>query len=126
MHAQPKPRPQRPPLLPDPADQLSHAWHALTQALARSLPVLLATLVLGERALSAAWPGATLTTEPATAYDGDSSAALAATELRPAAQPWRLIASDSGPDPLRLVLGQLAQLEPDEHAVVQLLARPAT
>ena len=39
---------------------------------------------------------------------------------------WFPLGGDQGPDPLRLVLGQLAGLAGDEQALVQVIARPAT
>ena len=39
---------------------------------------------------------------------------------------WFPLGGGSGPDPLRLVLGQLADLAPGEQALVQMVVRPAT
>jgi hypothetical protein len=39
---------------------------------------------------------------------------------------WFPLGGDRGPDPLRLVLGQLADLGPGEQALVQIVVRPAT
>jgi hypothetical protein len=80
---------------------------------------------LVERALLAAWPGASLQTadvEPPATSEG----ALACCELRLCGPQWRPLGGGEGTDPLRLVLGQLAGLEHDEWALVQVLARPAT
>jgi hypothetical protein len=80
---------------------------------------------LVERALIAAWPGSSLQTadlEPPATSEG----ALACCELRLSGAQWRLLGGGEGTDPLRLVLGQLAWLEQEERALVQVLARPAT
>ncbi|MDE3070984.1 MAG: type VI secretion protein, partial [Acidobacteriota bacterium] len=39
---------------------------------------------------------------------------------------WFPLGGDRGPDPLRLVLGQLADLAAEEQALVQIVVRPAT
>jgi len=39
---------------------------------------------------------------------------------------WFPLGGGKGPDPLRLVLGQLADLAANEHALVQIVVRPAT
>lgn len=101
-----------------------------------------------ERALAAAWPGITTTTLPAEA-DLDATTesreagsgknehsvvlpgagedeTLAAGELVLSGSEWFPLGGRDGPDPLRLVLGQLAGLAPRERALVQVVARPAT
>lgn len=78
-----------------------------------------------ERAVSAAWPGATLTIEqppPQMPF----TRACASTELALAGPEWFGLGGRDGADPLALVFGQLAGLDAGEHAVVQLVARPAT
>jgi Type IV secretion-system coupling protein DNA-binding domain/TraM recognition site of TraD and TraG len=80
---------------------------------------------LVERALLSAWPGASIHEDDATpTSDGDGT--LVCCELHLSEPHWRLLGRSEGTDPLRLVLGQLAGLEQDERALVQLLARPAT
>src|SRR5712671_2248531 len=49
-----------------------------------------------------------------------------ATELVLSGADWFPLGGQDGPDPLRLVLGQLADLADDEQALVQVVARPAT
>ena len=80
---------------------------------------------LVERALAAAWPGLTVserTADPAP----DREHVLAATELVLSGSEWFPLGGERGGDPLRLVLGQLAGLEHDETALVQVVCRPAT
>jgi hypothetical protein len=82
---------------------------------------------LVERALASAWPGVTLATTSAWAEDADGAYhAFAAVELVLSGPEWFPLGGRDGPDPLRLVLGQLAELAPDEEAFVQIVARPAT
>jgi hypothetical protein len=80
---------------------------------------------LVERALLAAWPGASVQTDE-TPPPATDQGALAGCELRLSRPQWRLLGGNEGTDPLRLVLGQLAGLEQGERALVQVLARPAT
>src|SRR5260221_14728623 len=49
-----------------------------------------------------------------------------ATELVLSGADWFPLGGQDAPDPLRLVLGQLADLAGDEQALVQVVARPAT
>lgn len=49
-----------------------------------------------------------------------------ASELVLSGPDWFPLGGQEGPDPLRLVLGQLAGLGDDEQALVQVVARPAT
>src|SRR5437868_15536656 len=82
---------------------------------------------LVERALLSAWPGASLRVDEeddAAATIGEAT--FAGCELRLSGPQWRLLGGSEGTDPLRLVLGQLAGLEHEERALVQVLARPAT
>lgn len=78
-----------------------------------------------ERAVSAAWPGATLTIEEPPP-EMPFTRARASTELALAGPEWFGLGGRDGADPLALVFGQLAGLGAGEHAVVQLVARPAT
>jgi hypothetical protein len=80
---------------------------------------------LVERALLSAWPGASLQDEKNTPTPGGDGT-LACCELRLSGPQWRLLGGSEGTDPLRLVLGQLAGLEREERALVQVLVRPAT
>jgi uncharacterized protein DUF87/type IV secretory system conjugative DNA transfer VirD4/TraG family protein len=78
-----------------------------------------------ERAVSATWPGSTLTVEqPPPAMP--SARAWAFAELALADPEWLSLSAGGGADPLALVLGQLAGLRAGEHALVQLVARPAS
>src|SRR5436190_4229606 len=82
---------------------------------------------LVERALLSAWPGASLQADEeddAAATIGEAT--FACCELRLSGPQWRLLGGSEGTDPLRLVLGQLAGLEQEERALVQVLARAAT
>jgi hypothetical protein len=84
---------------------------------------------LVERAVTAAWPGATLTVEQPPAelpFSCSRTHAHSATELALAGPEWFCLGGRDGADPLALVFGQLAGLGADEHAIVQLVARPAT
>jgi hypothetical protein len=80
---------------------------------------------LVERALLSAWPGASLREDDAAPITSGERT-LVCCELRLSRPHWRLLGGSEGTDPLRLVLGQLAGLEHDEQALVQVLARPAT
>ena len=81
---------------------------------------------MAERAIEAAWPGAhTRTTSPAAAplpagcLATGGTLRLARTEILP-------LKTDHDADPLRALAAAGAGLGPAEHAVVQVLARPAT
>jgi len=80
---------------------------------------------MAERAVQAAWPGASTTTRPATApLPATGAAACGALRLaRPEPLPLK---TGHDADPLRALLGAGAGLADGEHAVVQILARPAT
>src|SRR6266536_2582470 len=80
---------------------------------------------LVERALLSAWPGASLHEHDAPPTTSGEQTFVCC-ELRLSGPPWRLLGGSEGTDPLRLVLGQLAGLEREERALVQVLARPAT
>ncbi|MGW5643658.1 helicase HerA domain-containing protein [Saccharopolyspora sp. NPDC003762] len=85
---------------------------------------------LVERAVEAAWPGAHTRTHPAepplpTAETGQRSVVVGG-ELRlarPDALPMR---TDFDADPIRALIGAPVGLNRDEHACVQILARPVT
>ncbi|MGH9541027.1 MAG: helicase HerA domain-containing protein, partial [Terriglobales bacterium] len=57
--------------------------------------------------------------------DGNALATVSS-ELVLSGREWFPIGGGVGPDPLRLVLGQLADLAPGERALVQMVVRPAT
>ncbi|HEY4451803.1 MAG TPA: type IV secretion system DNA-binding domain-containing protein [Solirubrobacteraceae bacterium] len=79
-----------------------------------------------ERAISSAWPGASTTTEhPAPDLELDGRA-VAACELTLSGPDWFSLHTDIKPDPLNLILGQLAGLQHGQRALVQVLARPAS
>src|SRR5919204_4934606 len=80
---------------------------------------------LVERALLSAWPGASLR-DDADDPPASDEATLVCCELCFSGPQWRQLGGSDGTDPLRLVLGQLAGLDYDERALVQVLARPAT
>ena len=80
-----------------------------------------------ERAVCAAWPGASATiTEQAAPEPPQSRTVRASSELTLSGPGWYPLASDLRPDPLPLILGQLAGLTGAEGALVQVIARPAT
>jgi TraM recognition site of TraD and TraG len=78
-----------------------------------------------ERAVYSAWPGASTSTEPA-ALDLGTGPARATSELVLSGPGWFPIDAKLKPDPLPLILGQLAGLRDGQRGVVQVLARPAT
>jgi hypothetical protein len=87
---------------------------------------------LVERALTAAWPGATIAnTDTENKTDGELETDHAdrvqlATELVLSGSECFPLGRGDGPDPLGLVLAQLAGLGAREDALVQVLAQPAT
>lgn len=76
------------------------------------------------RAVASAWPGAQCQVRKAS---GPllSGPLVSCGELRLAAPPWLSLGTDHDVDPLRAVLGALYVDAVGEHAVVQVLARPA-
>jgi Type IV secretion-system coupling protein DNA-binding domain/TraM recognition site of TraD and TraG len=78
-----------------------------------------------ERTVSSAWPGASTTTEPASAHD-PTDGTLVACELTLSGPDWFSLNATMKPDPLALILGQLSGLHDEQSALVQVLARPAT
>jgi hypothetical protein len=77
-----------------------------------------------ERAISAAWPGATISEledDPAQRFMNPATV-----ELTLSGPDWFPLGGRDGTDPLVLVLGQLAGLEDGERALVQILAQPLT
>lgn len=79
-----------------------------------------------ERAVASAWPGAsTATTEPAD-FEAGRGPARATSELVLSGPSRFPLNSTMKPDPLPLILGQLAGLHDGQRAIVQVLARPAT
>jgi hypothetical protein len=81
---------------------------------------------LVERALTAAYPGASITTDDTDTEALPRACAREATELVLSGPESFPLGAGDGPDPLALVLGQLAGLDTGEQALVQILARPAT
>jgi hypothetical protein len=81
-----------------------------------------------ERAISAAWPGANVTTQPVdTAKRTTAPGTVQVTsELALSGPGWFSLDTLMKPDPLPLILGQLSGLTGPEHALVQVIARPAT
>jgi TraM recognition site of TraD and TraG/Helicase HerA, central domain len=82
---------------------------------------------LVERAISAAWPGAS--TEPADPAEHESSgwgAARVTCELSFSGPGWFSLDSSMDPDPLPMILGQLSGLTGSENALIQVIARPAS
>ncbi|MCW3019685.1 MAG: type secretory pathway VirD4 protein-like protein [Solirubrobacterales bacterium] len=57
---------------------------------------------------------------------GERDTVTLASELVLSGREWFPLGGDTGPDPLRLVLGQLTDLAPNEQALVQIVVRPAT
>ncbi|MGD1056218.1 MAG: DUF87 domain-containing protein [Solirubrobacteraceae bacterium] len=84
--------------------------------------VIPASLIV--RAITAAWPGASTTIEPAD--EPNPSKTTVASELVIAGRDWFALDSSMDPDPLRVILGQLSGMEGGQRALVQILARPAT
>lgn len=82
-----------------------------------------------ERAVSAAWPGASVTSEPAGSPAEQSATpgtVQVTSELALSGPGWFSLDTSLRPDPLSLILGQLSGLMGSEHALVQVIARPAT
>src|SRR6266540_602906 len=88
--------------------------------LPRAIPVALV-----ERAVEAAWPGARCgrTAEP---EPFEQAPGLAVTELSLSGPDCFPLGLPEGGGPLRLLLGQLAGLDPGERALVQIVAAPVT
>ncbi|MET7949062.1 DUF87 domain-containing protein [Micromonospora sp. NPDC005324] len=79
-----------------------------------------------EAAVRAAWPGAACTTDdtPGPPIPADTTAVGG--HLLPTAAEWLPLATDHDNDPLRALMSAGSGLRADEHACVQILARPAT
>ncbi|MCW3818601.1 type IV secretion system DNA-binding domain-containing protein [Micromonospora sp. DR5-3] len=79
-----------------------------------------------EAAVRAAWPGAACTTDdtPAPPIPVDVPAVVGG-HLLPTAAEWLPLHIDHDNDPLRALMSAGSQLKADEHACVQILARPA-
>ncbi|MEO3780487.1 DUF87 domain-containing protein [Micromonospora sp. B11E3] len=79
-----------------------------------------------EAAVRAAWPGAACTTDdtPTPPIPLDLPAAVGG-HLLPIAAEWLPFATDHDNDPLRALMSAGSNLRADEHACVQVLARPA-
>jgi hypothetical protein len=81
---------------------------------------------LVERALTAAWPGATIANTNAETEPDHADRVQLATELVLSGPECFPLGGGNGPDALGLVLAQLAGLGAREEALVQVLAQPAT
>jgi uncharacterized protein DUF87 len=81
-----------------------------------------------ERAVSAAWPGASTTVLPVEGDEPECSATgvRAAAELGLSGPDCFSLDRGMSPDPVPLILGQLSGLEAGHRVLVQVLARPAT
>ena len=81
-----------------------------------------------ERAVSAAWPGASATIEPADAAEQTIAPGTVqvTSELALSGAGWFSLDTSMRPDPLPLILGQLSGLDGPERALIQIIARPAT
>ncbi|MER7894298.1 DUF87 domain-containing protein [Micromonospora sp. NPDC094482] len=80
-----------------------------------------------EAAVRAAWPGAICTTDDAPGAPIPLGAAAAVGgHLLPTAAEWLPLHTDHDSDPLRALMSAGSGLRADEHACVQVLARPAT
>ncbi|MFG1833900.1 type IV secretory system conjugative DNA transfer family protein [Micromonospora chersina] len=79
-----------------------------------------------EAAVRAAWPGAACTTDdtPAPPIPLDVPTVVGG-HLLPTAAEWLPLRIDHDSDPLRALISAGSQLRADEHACVQILARPA-
>jgi hypothetical protein len=77
------------------------------------------------RAIGSAWPGARCHVHDATSPVMCGRLSLSG-ELRLAGPSWRSLSTEHASDPLRTVIGALEAEREGEHAVVQILARPAT
>lgn len=79
-----------------------------------------------EAAIRAAWPSAATTTDDAPPPIPLDAAPAVGGHLLPQAAEWLPFNTDFDADPLRALMAAGAQLRPGEHAVVQVLTRPAT
>lgn len=84
-----------------------------------------------ERAVSAAWPGASASTEPVAVDEPDTAyprrgMVRVTSELALSGPGWFSLDASLKPDPLPLILGQLSGLTGSERVLIQVIARPAT
>ncbi|MFG1892230.1 type IV secretory system conjugative DNA transfer family protein [Micromonospora sp. NPDC049051] len=79
-----------------------------------------------EAAGRAAWPGATCTTADSAPPPIPLDAPAVGGHLLPTAAEWLPIHTDHDNDPLRALMSAGSGLRADEHACLQILARPAT
>ncbi|WP_374558809.1 type IV secretory system conjugative DNA transfer family protein [Micromonospora sp. RHAY321] len=86
------------------------------------------TVPLGaaEAAVRAAWQGAATSTDDASPPIPLQVRSAVGGHLLPTAAEWFPFATDHDNDPLRALMSAGSQLKADEHACVQILARPAT
>ncbi|RZU51249.1 uncharacterized protein DUF87 [Krasilnikovia cinnamomea] len=78
-----------------------------------------------EAAIRAAWPGAACTTDNPAPPIPSTATMAAGGHLTPTAAEWLPFATEHDSDPLRALMSAGSQLNADEHACVQILARPA-
>ncbi|RNH99728.1 DUF87 domain-containing protein [Micromonospora aurantiaca] len=79
-----------------------------------------------EAAVRAAWPGAACTTDDTPGPPIPVGLAAVGGHLLPVAAEWLPLRSDHDTDPLRALMSAGSGLRADEHACVQILARPAS
>lgn len=79
-----------------------------------------------ERAIEAAWPAARTQTSPAPGPPLPMDDVAVGGRLRLARPDWFPLRADHHTDPLRALVGAASGLAPGQHAVVQILTRPAT
>jgi hypothetical protein len=80
-----------------------------------------------ERAIASAWPGASAIDASDDLEEAVPAGSVrATTELTLCSPEWFALSSGMDPDPLPLILGQLAGLTGGTRALVQVIARPAT
>ncbi|MGC4885727.1 type IV secretory system conjugative DNA transfer family protein [Micromonospora sp. DT227] len=78
-----------------------------------------------EAAVRAAWPGAACTTDDNPGPPIPADTAAVGGHLLPVAAEWLPLRTDHDTDPLRALMSAGSSLRADEHACVQVLARPA-
>ncbi|MFV2102126.1 type IV secretory system conjugative DNA transfer family protein [Micromonospora sp. LOL_024] len=79
-----------------------------------------------EAAVRAAWPGAACTTDDNPGPPIPAGTTAVGGHLLPIAAEWLPFATDHDNDPLRALMSAGSSLRADEHACVQILARPAS
>jgi hypothetical protein len=79
-----------------------------------------------ERAVASAWPGASTNIRPARDLANEPATIELGAELVLSGPTWFSLNCNLDPDPVPLILGQLAGLTDEQHVLVQILARPAS